>query len=148
MDLSTETLRDSQYIAKKAREILEENVRFVVPTTGSITDRLREDWQLVDVMQELNWDKYDRLGLTEIIEGRDGQRIRRIKDWTKRNDHRHHAMDAIVIAFTTRSHVALLSNESALEKDEKARYDLQMKLRKRQKASSLQPFSAPMKNQS
>ena len=106
-------LRDSQYIAKKAREILEEIVRFVVPTTGSITDRLREDWQLVDVMQELNWDKYNQLGLTEIIEGRDGQRIRRIKEWTKRNDHRHHAMDALTIAFTKRSYIQYLNNLNA-----------------------------------
>lgn len=106
-------LRDSQYIAKKAREILEELVRFVVPTTGSITDRLREDWQLVGVMQELNWDKYDKLGMTEIIEGRDGQRIRRIKDWTKRNDHRHHAMDALTIAFTKRSFIQYLNNLNA-----------------------------------
>ena len=106
-------LRDSQYIAKKAREILEESVRFVVPTTGSITDRLRDDWQLVDVMQELNWNKYDQLGMTEIIEGRDGQRIRRIKDWTKRNDHRHHAMDALTIAFTKRSFIQYLNNLNA-----------------------------------
>ncbi|MBQ9435441.1 MAG: type II CRISPR RNA-guided endonuclease Cas9 [Bacteroidales bacterium] len=106
-------LRDSQYIAKKAREILEELVRFVVPTTGSVTDRLRDDWQLVDVMQELNWNKYDQLGMTEIIEGRDGQRIRRIKDWTKRNDHRHHAMDALTIAFTKRSFIQYLNNLNA-----------------------------------
>ena len=106
-------LRDSQYIAKKAREILEELVRFVVPTTGSITDRLRDDWQLVDVMQELNWKKYEQLGMTEIIEGRDGQRIRRIKDWTKRNDHRHHAMDALTIAFTKRSFIQYLNNLNA-----------------------------------
>ena len=106
-------LRDSQYIAKKAREILEQIVRFVVPTTGSITDRLRDDWQLVDVMQELNWNKYDQLGMTEVIEGRDGQRIRRIKDWTKRNDHRHHAMDALTIAFTKRSFIQYLNNLNA-----------------------------------
>lgn len=106
-------LRDSQYIAKKAREILEDIVRFVVPTTGSVTDRLREDWQLVDVMQELNWNKYDRLGLTEVIEGRDGQKIKRIKDWTKRNDHRHHAMDALTIAFTKRSFIQYLNNLNA-----------------------------------
>ena len=106
-------LRDSQYIAKKAREILEEIVPFVVPTTGSITDRLREDWQLVDLMQELNWDKYNQLGLTEVIEGRDGQRIRRIKDWTKRNDHRHHAMDALTIAFTKHSFIQYLNNLNA-----------------------------------
>ncbi len=106
-------LRDSQYIAKKAREILEEIVKFVVPTTGSVTDRLRDDWQLVDVMQELNWDKYDILGLTEIIETREGQRIRRIKDWTKRNDHRHHAMDALTIAFTKHSFIQYLNNLNA-----------------------------------
>lgn len=106
-------LRDSQYIAKKAREILEELVRFVVPTTGSITDRLREDWQLVDIMQELNWNKYDQLGMTEMIVGRDGQRIRRIKDWTKRNDHRHHAMDALTIAFTKHSYIQYLNNLNA-----------------------------------
>ena len=120
-------LRDSQYIAKKAREILEEIVRFVVPTTGSITDRLREDWQLVDVMQELNWDKYNRLGLTEIIEGRDGQRIRRIKDWTKRNDHRHHAMDALTIAFTKRSFIQYLNNLNArVQKGVDEYFDLDM----------------------
>lgn len=106
-------LRDSQYIAKKAREILEEMVKFVVPTTGSITDRLREDWQLVDVMQELNWDKYNELGMTEIIEDNSGRKIRRIKDWTKRNDHRHHAMDALIIAFTKRSIIQYLNNMNA-----------------------------------
>ena len=106
-------LRDSQYIAKKAREMLEGIVKFVVPTTGTVTDRLREDWQLVDTMQELNWDKYDKLGLTEIIDGRDGQKIRRIKDWTKRNDHRHHAMDALTIAFTKRNYIQYLNNLNA-----------------------------------
>lgn len=106
-------LRDSQYIAKKAREILESMVKVVVPTTGSVTSRLREDWQLVDVMKELNWDKYDRLGLTEIIMDKDGRRIRRIKDWTKRNDHRHHAMDALTIAFTKHSYIQFLNNMNA-----------------------------------
>lgn len=106
-------LRDSQYIARKAREILESMVRTVVPTTGSVTDRLREDWQLVDVMKELNWDKYDRLGLTETITDHDGRQIRRIKDWTKRNDHRHHAMDALTIAFTRYSFIQYLNNMNA-----------------------------------
>lgn len=106
-------LRDSQYIAKKAREILCDIAREVVTTTGSVTSRLREDWQLVDVMKELNWDKYDRLGLTEIIEDKDGRKIRHITDWTKRNDHRHHAMDALTIAFTKRSYIQYLNNMNA-----------------------------------
>ncbi len=106
-------LRDSQYIAKKAREILESIVRDVVPTTGSITDRLREDWQLVDVMKELNWKKYDSLGQTYTYYDKDGRTVRKIKDWTKRNDHRHHAMDALTIAFTKRSYIQYLNNLNA-----------------------------------
>ena len=112
-DFINRDLRDTQYIAKKAKSILEELVKDVVSTTGSITNRLRQDWQLVDVMQELNWDKYDKLGLIEIIENREGHKIKRIKDWTKRNDHRHHAMDALTIAFTKRSHIQYLNNLNA-----------------------------------
>ena len=70
-----------------------------------MTSRLREDWQLVDVMKELNFEKYQKLGLAEVIEDRDGRKIKRIKDWTKRNDHRHHAMDALTIAFTKPSYI-------------------------------------------
>lgn len=102
-------LRESQYIAKKAKSILEELVKTVVSTTGSVTDRLRNDWQLVDIMKELNWDKYDQLEMTEVIENKDGQRIKRIKDWTKRNDHRHHAMDALTVAFTKHSYIQYLN---------------------------------------
>ena len=99
-DFIDRDLRNTQYISRKAQEMLREVARIVTATTGSVTDRLRQDWQLVDVMQELNWDKYKQQGLTTIIQGRDGQQIRRITDWTKRNDHRHHAMDALTIAFT------------------------------------------------
>lgn len=135
-------LRDSQYIAKKAREILENIVRFVIPTTGSVTDRLREDWELVNVMQELNWNKYAQLGMTEVKEGRDGQRIYRIKDWTKRNDHRHHAMDALTIAFTKRSYIQYLNNLNArVQKGVDEYFDLDMveiaDLNKNQRSSAV-----------
>jgi CRISPR-associated endonuclease Csn1 len=106
-------LANSQYIAKYAKTMLGELVKFVVSTTGSITDRLREDWQLVDVMKELNWEKYYNLGLTEEFTNEEGQRIRKIKDWTKRNDHRHHAMDALTVAFTKRQFIQYLNNLNA-----------------------------------
>jgi CRISPR-associated endonuclease Csn1 len=102
-------LRNSQYIAKKAKELLEEVVETVNTTTGAITDKLREDWQLIHVMQELNWDKYQQLGLTYWETNKEGKELRRIKDWTKRNDHRHHAMDAITVAFTQYNHVQYLN---------------------------------------
>lgn len=111
-DFLNRDLSNSQYIAKKATEILGSYVRDVVTTTGSITARLREDWQLVDVMKEINMPKYQRLGLTHSVE-RNGREILKINDWTKRNDHRHHAMDAITIAFTKPSHIQYLNNLSA-----------------------------------
>lgn len=136
-------LRDSQYIAKKAREILEDLVKFVVPTTGSITDKLREDWQLVDVMQELNFNKYDKIGLTEIYEDKDGNKKRRIKDWTKRNDHRHHAMDALTIAFTKRSIIEYLNNMNARSNKSSVIYKIEQKELSRDKHNKLR-FNPPM----
>ncbi|MXV50863.1 type II CRISPR RNA-guided endonuclease Cas9 [Pedobacter sp. HMF7647] len=110
-------LRNSQYIAKKTRNMLFEISRVVTPTTGSITDRLREDWDLINIMQELNFDKFKKLGLTEMVEKKDGTFKERIVDWTKRNDHRHHAMDALTVAFTKHNHIQYLNYLNA-RKDE------------------------------
>ncbi|MBR1552255.1 MAG: type II CRISPR RNA-guided endonuclease Cas9 [Muribaculaceae bacterium] len=118
-DFLNRELTDTQYIAKKATELLLQVTRTVVPTTGAITARMRKDWQLVDVMKELNWDKYEKLGLTTTERNRDGHEVRHIVDWTKRNDHRHHAMDALTIAFTQRSHIQYLNNLNAKDNDEK-----------------------------
>lgn len=111
-------LRDSQYIAKKAKEILFGITRAVVSTSGQITNRLREDWGLISVMRELNLPKYRALGLTGMEERKFGQQVEVIKDWTKRNDHRHHAMDALTVAFTKHNHIQYLNHLNA-RKDEK-----------------------------
>lgn len=102
-------LRDSQYIAKKAKNMLFTITRNVVSTTGEITNRLREDWDLVNVMQEINLPKFRALGLTEMIEKKGGGKKERIVEWSKRNDHRHHAMDALTIAFTKHNHIQYLN---------------------------------------
>ena len=111
-DFIQRDLRDSQYIAKKAKQLLEEVVRTVNTTTGSITSKLREDWDLINVMQELNIPKFKAIdeNLIEQVEKKDGSFKTRIKDWSKRNDHRHHAMDALTVAFTTYDHVQYLNN--------------------------------------
>ena len=112
-DFIARQLQETRYITKKAKELLFEVTRKVNVTTGSITDRLREDWGLIDVLQELNWDKYYKLGLTYTEEGKHGNPIRKIKDWTKRNDHRHHAMDALTVSLTRPAHVHYLNNLNA-----------------------------------
>lgn len=111
-------LRETQYIAKKAKEMLLQITRNVVPTSGSITDKLREDWDLVNVMKELNLPKYKALGLTEMQERKYGQQIEVITDWTKRNDHRHHAMDALTVAFTKHNHIQYLNYLNARKNEQ------------------------------
>lgn len=102
-------LRNTQYITRMALGLLRQVARTVTPTTGSVTDRVRQDWQLINTLQELNWEKYDKAGLTYTEKNKDGAVVRKIKDWTKRNDHRHHAMDAIAVAFTKPSHIQYLN---------------------------------------
>lgn len=106
-------LRNTQYIAKKALSMLNEICCRVVATTGAITDELRSDWQLIDVMKELNWEKNKQLGLVEYFKDSDGRQIGRITDWTKRNDHRHHAMDALTVAFTKDVFIQYYNNKNA-----------------------------------
>lgn len=55
----------------------------------------------------------------------------------KRIDHRHHAMDALVIACATRDHINLLNNKHA--NTDKVRYDLQRKLRLFEQVTYIDP---------
>ncbi|MBQ8362073.1 MAG: type II CRISPR RNA-guided endonuclease Cas9 [Bacteroidaceae bacterium] len=140
-DFIERDLRNTQYIAKKALAMLNEICRRVVATTGSVTDKLREDWQLVDVMKELNWDKYATIGAVEYFEDKDGRRIGRIRDWTKRNDHRHHAMDALTVAFTKDVFVQYFNNKNASDKPNSNEFAIKNKYFNEGKAIAPIPLS-------
>ncbi len=146
-DFIQRDLRDSQYIAKKAKQLLEEVVRTVNTTTGSITSKLREDWGLISVMQELNIPKFKAIdeSLIEQVEKKDGAFKTRIKDWDKRNDHRHHAMDALTVAFTKHSHVQYLNNLKAKSDRKGAIYGIQ-ELETYLDKRGRRKFIAPMPN--
>lgn len=136
-------LRNTQYISKKALSMLNEIARSVVATTGSITDALRQDWELVDVMKELNWEKYKALGLVEYHTDKDGRQIGHIKDWTKRNDHRHHAMDALTVAFTKKAFIQYFNNKNASFDETTEAYHIKNKHFENGKAiSPIQPVSS------
>ncbi len=148
-DFIERDLRNSQYIAKKAKEILGNVIKEVVPTSGKITDKLRTDWGLVNMMKELNLPKYKALNLTTYEERLDigtGElkQVEVIKNWTKRNDHRHHAMDALTVAFTTQNHVQYLNFLNARKNEHHKFYSeiigIEKKIKKGQK------FIAPMPN--
>jgi CRISPR-associated endonuclease Csn1 len=115
-DFNERDKNNTGYISRKANEILIDVTRNVYATSGTITSMLRSDWELIDVLKELNWSKYDTLGLTYYETNKDGQKLPKIKDWSKRNDHRHHAMDAITVAFTKPALIQYINNKSAKSK--------------------------------
>ena len=145
-------LNDSRYIARKTISILSRLVREeneaeatsknVIVTTGTITDKLKKEWGINDVWNDMIAPRFQRLNeLTESNNygewvNHNGKQYFQINIpieisrgfSKKRIDHRHHAMDAIVIACTTRNHVNYLNNKAALSSKKDLRYDLQHKL--------------------
>lgn len=146
-------MNDTRYISKFISGLLSNLVREekndeginsknVLPGNGKITTQLKQDWGLNDVWNDLILPRFERMNeLTQsgvfTSVNSNGKTIPTIpielsKGFQKKRiDHRHHAMDALVIACATRDHINLLNNQSA--KSEHIRYDLQHKLRNKEK---------------
>ena len=144
-------MNDTRYISKLIGQLLSNIVRSddekdeglnsknVLPVTGKITSILKQDWGLNDVWNDLILPRFERMNeLTQtndytIFNEKYQKHLPTIPDeyskgfQKKRIDHRHHALDALVIACTTRDHINLLNNLSA--NSDKQRGDLQRKLR-------------------
>lgn len=104
-------LKETQYITKKAREILLEVCHSVLTTTGGITDFLRHQWGWDEVIQDLRLPQFREMGKTKFVPIHKGtQQKEVIDDWDKRKDHRHHALDAIVVGCTRRAHIKRIND--------------------------------------
>ncbi|HEX8517413.1 MAG TPA: type II CRISPR RNA-guided endonuclease Cas9 [Bacteroidia bacterium] len=98
-------LRETQYISRKSIEILQKICNNVTTTEGSVTAKLRDLWGWDDVIMNLQLPKYKGTGQTTVKEwtsdhGKRKHEKEEIINWGKRDDHRHHAIDALVIACT------------------------------------------------
>ena len=147
-------LNDSRYISKLVKSLLsnivreedeqEEMSKNVVVCTGNVADRLKKDWGVNDVWNRIIFPRF--LRLNELIGSNrftsvnaNGNVIPAMplelqKGFNKKRiDHRHHAMDAIVIACASRNIVNYLNNESASKNAKISRYDLQRLLCDKQK---------------
>lgn len=120
-------LRDTQYISRKSREILQKICNNVTTTEGSVTAKLRQLWGWDDVLMNLQLDKYKDLNQTIIKEwtsehGKRKHQKEEIENWSKRDDHRHHAIDALVIACTQQGFIQRINTlNSSDTKDEMER---------------------------
>lgn len=145
-------LNDTRYISKYVSMLLSNIVRgedersvnstHLIATNGSITTRLKQDWGINDVWNAIVLPRFERLN--SMAQPEDGQLAQvyvtrntqghpiptvpldRQRGFSmKRIDHRHHAMDAIVIACASRNMVNYLNNESARKDAKVSRTDLQ-----------------------
>ena len=145
-------LNDTRYISKVVKGLLSNIVREegelestsknVISCTGGVTTILKQDWGLNDVWNRIVTPRFERMNeLTKSNNfgqwtNKDGKRVFQTemplelqKGFNKKRiDHRHHAMDALVIACATRSHINYLNNESAKPSSKVSRPDLKNKL--------------------
>lgn len=156
-------MNDSRYISKLIKGLLSNIVReegeqeatskHLIPVTGSVTSKLKNDWGLNDKWNELILPRFERLNqLTQTNDftttNTNGNTIPTVPDdllkgfSKKRIDHRHHALDALVVACCTRNHGHYLSALNA----EKKNYGLRDKLLiKNEQGDYTKAFQMPWK---
>lgn len=149
-------LNDTKYISKIVKNLLSKIVReddeqevtskHTVSLNGSITSKMKQDWGLNDVWNKIITPRFERLnaitnssafGKLELKKDEFGNTGKQVFQTTvpdeiakgfskKRIDHRHHALDALVIACVTQDHINYLNSINS----ERTNYSLVSKLRK------------------
>ncbi|MBQ8805864.1 MAG: hypothetical protein IJZ68_05225 [Bacteroidaceae bacterium] len=127
-------LKDTQYISvavknELAKIVGSENVK---TTTGSVTDYLRSHWGLKKMFMELTEPRFKQMELWNLddtgkpkerwvekkYDKEKGKNIYEIKGWSKRYDHRHHAVDALVVALSNEKFIKRLNELNKYFQDE------------------------------
>ena len=119
-DFIVRQIKETQYIALAVKTELAQIVgsNNVKSSTGEITSFLRSRWGLRKLFMELTESRFKQMELWDSSKqwinryfDEDKKRnIYEIKHWSKRYDHRHHAIDALVVALTEQSHIQRLNN--------------------------------------
>ena len=141
-DFLERQLRLTQYISRQAMAILQQGIRRVSASEGGVTARLRSLWGYGKILHTLNLDRYDSMGETERV-SREGETTEelRITNWSKRMDHRHHAIDALVVASTRQGYIQRLNRVSSESEREAMSGEIEMqKATKTDKLSLLESW--------
>lgn len=94
-DIASRLLNDTRYMSREVHKYLKQISNNVVVVTGTLTADLRHHWGLNSIISE--------------------------DDVKNRSDHRHHAIDALVVALTDRSSVMRMSRWNKFNKVESER---------------------------
>ncbi len=128
-------MKDTQYISVAVKDELAKIVgsHNVKTSTGEVTSFLRSRWGLRDLLMKLTRDRFKHMEWWDInpetgapheewvkmeFDKTKNKKVLRIKNWSKRYDHRHHAIDALTVALTEQSHIQRLNNLNKYLQDE------------------------------
>lgn len=127
-------LNDTRYIGRKISELLKPVVKDqngIIFTGGAITSELKANWGLYQIWKDLVRPRFERLEnlLNKkliYIDENDSNKYhfdlsinnKLDEEGIKRIDHRHHALDAIIVAATTHEHIRYLNTLNAADTDE------------------------------
>ncbi len=138
-------LNDTRYISKKVKEVLHQICPNVYSTIGSVTHELKNKWGLSSLLKKTNVERFKRLEqltqeqLVFYSIGENGERYLQLKGFEKRIDHRHHALDAFVIACTRQNHIQYLNTLESDPRNQTNHFQFQKIL----KSSKIRDFKEP-----
>ena len=131
-------MKDTQYISIAVKDELAKIVgsEHVKTSTGGVTDFLRSQWGLKKLFMVLTEERFKQMELWNLNE--DGspkeswikkgfdvttqKKVYEIKGWSKRFDHRHHAIDALVVALCNEKLIKRLNDLNKYFQDELAKH--------------------------
>ncbi len=120
LDMVKRQIKETQYISvavknELAKIVDAENIK---TSTGEITSFLRSKWGLKELLMRLTEQRFKQMELwdesvkwvNKYYDKEKEKHIYEIKSWSKRYDHRHHAIDALTVALTEQRHIQRLND--------------------------------------
>jgi len=149
-------LKDTQYISVAIKNELAKIVgsQNVKTSTGEVTAFLRSRWGLKKLFMKLTENRFKQMELWDLDENGNpktkwiedyfdkekNKHVYEIKNWSKRYDQRHHAIDALVVALTEQSHIQRLNNLNKYIQEELEKRKDEFKIEKKESESILDAF--------
>ncbi|MFT4567654.1 MAG: CRISPR-associated endonuclease Csn1 [Saprospiraceae bacterium] len=148
-------LNNTRYITKKLLNLLDPVVRdtedtdnisrHLISMVGGITHQLKRDWGLTEVWKQILSPRFERMneidGTYDYYRNDNGNiHLSGNESPLKRLDHRHHALDALIVACTMRQHIQYLNSLN----NKNRKYELEPKIiRRREKGNNSKLFIKP-----
>ena len=133
-DFRPDQLTNTSYIARQIKTKLMEVSRDVQFTNGAATAALRRHWRIAGLLEEVMYEEQTGTEMWQHFANRNDEanqaEIRRYREWLEqfgkgknRTDHRHHALDALVIGLCTPGIIKQISTFHRVREELKLAYD-------------------------